>query len=318
MAYSQDLRERAVAAAERGEHTQEEVAEIFAVSLSSLEKWLKQKRGTGSLALRTDQCGRRRTLGTPEAETVIRAAVAAQPDVTLDELCERISVKIKLVASASMLCRELAVLGLRRKKMLHASEQNSEAVQALRKDFLERMQTWPVDKVKCLDEAGAKLGMTRLYGRAEGQQRVTDHVPKNYGSSWTMSALISFKGIEAPMVLEGAMDTWAFETYVETQVCPTLTPGDIVVMDNLSAHKSRRVCELIEACGAQLEYLPPYSPDLNPIELCWSKVKAFLRAIKAQTTDALVDAIRDGLLGVTLADIRAWFKHDGYPLSAVA
>ena len=200
--------------------------------------------------------------------------------------------------------------------MLRASEQNSTAVQALRKDFLERMVTWPVDKVKCLDESGAKLGMTRPYGRAEGQQRVTDHVPKNYGSSWTMTALISltggFNGVEAPMVLEGAMDTLAFETYIETQVCPTLTPGDIVVMDNLSAHKSRRVRELIEACGAQLEYLPPYSPDLNPIELCWSKVKAALRAAKAKTADALLEAIRDGLLSITLNDICAWFKHDGY------
>ena len=177
------------------------------------------------------------------------------------------------------------------------------------------MQTWPVNKVKCLDESGAKLGMTRLYGRAEGKQRVTDHMPKNYGSSWTMSAMISFRGVEAPMVLEGAMDTLAFETYIQTQVCPTLTPGDIVVMDNLSAHKSHRVRELIEARGAQLEYLPPYSPDLNPIELCWSKVKTALRAAKAKTAEALLQAMRDGLLGVTLSDIQAWFKHDGYALT---
>jgi hypothetical protein len=184
--------------------------------------------------------------------------------------------------------------------MLHASEQNSEQVQvqvqvqAQRREFRERMATWPVDKVKSLDESGAKLGMTRLYGRAEGQQRVTDPVPKNYGWSWTMTAMISLSGrgngveasrrrgveglvsagagtaskrrsveaskrrsVEAPMVLEWAMDTLAFETYIQTQVCPTLMPGDIVVMDNLSAHKSGRVRELIEARGAQLEYLPP-------------------------------------------------------------
>lgn len=117
------------------------------------------------------------------------------------------------------------------------------------------------------------------------------------------------------MVLEGAMDTLAFETYIQTQVCPTLTPGDIIVMDNLSAHHSPRVRELIEACGARLEYLPPYSPDLNPIELCWSKVKAVLRAAKAKTADALLDAIRDGLLSVTLNDICAWFVHDGYAVT---
>lgn len=199
--------------------------------------------------------------------------------------------------------------------MLHASEQHRDAVQALRRDFLERLHTWPVEKVKCLDESGVKLGMTRLYGRAEGQQRVTDHVPRNYGSSWTISALIGFDGVQAPMMLEGAMDTLAFETYIETQVCPTLTPGDIVIMDNLSAHKSHRVRELIEARDAQLEYLPPYSPDLNPIELCWSKVKAVLRTAKAKTAGALVDAIRLGLLSVTLDDIRGWFKHAGYAVS---
>lgn len=118
MAYSQDLRERAVTAVERGEHTQAQVAQVFGVSVSTLEKWLKQKRLTGSLALQTDRCGPRRRLDTAEAEGVIRAAVAAQPDATLDELCERVQAKttLKLVVSRSMMCRELAALGLRRKK----------------------------------------------------------------------------------------------------------------------------------------------------------------------------------------------------------
>lgn len=199
--------------------------------------------------------------------------------------------------------------------MLHASEQNSGRVQAQRAEFRERMAAWLVDKLKFLDESGAKLGMTRLYGRAEGYKRVYDHVPKNYGHAWTMTAMISLKGVEAPMILEGAMDTVAFETYIETQVCPTLLPDDIVIMDNLSVHKSHRVCELIEARGAHLEYLPAYSPDLNPIELCWSKVKTVLRSAKAKTVDALFDAMRDGLLGVTLADMRAWFTHAGYAVT---
>ena len=116
MAYSQDLRERAVAVADRGEHTQAEVAELFGVSLSALEKWLKQKRRSGNLTLRTNQCGRRRMLGTAEAERVIRDAVALQPDATLDELCERLNAKTQIVASPSTMCRALAELGLRRKK----------------------------------------------------------------------------------------------------------------------------------------------------------------------------------------------------------
>lgn len=135
--------------------------------------------------------------GLAAVEDVVQTEVGMQPDATLDELCDRVGAKTGVTASRSVMCRELQRLGLRRKKILHASEQHSEAVQALRQDFVERMQTWPVDKVKCLDESGAKLGMTRLYGRAEGQQRVTDHVPKNYGSSWTMTAMIGLAGVEA-------------------------------------------------------------------------------------------------------------------------
>lgn len=114
MAYSMDLRQRAVAAVERGEHTHAEVAEIFGVSKSSLEKWLKQVRTTGSVALRTDRCGRTRVLAA--VQDVVRAEVTAQPDATLDELCERVEVKTKVIASRSMMCREVNRLGLRRKK----------------------------------------------------------------------------------------------------------------------------------------------------------------------------------------------------------
>lgn len=199
--------------------------------------------------------------------------------------------------------------------MLHASEQLTGIGQEQRRDFRQRMRAWPAEKIKCLDESGAKLGMTRLYGRAAGGQRVNDHVRKNYGQSWTMVAMIDLQGVKALMLLEGAMDTLVFETYLEKQVCPLLHSGDILILDNLSAHKSHRVSSLVECCGARVEYLPPYSPDLNPIELCWSKVKTFLRAAKAKTAQTLFDAVHDALVSVTFSDIRAWFRHAGFTVN---
>ncbi len=127
-----------------------------------------------------------------------------------------------------------------------------------------------------------------------------------------MIAAFSLQGVQAPWLLQGAMDGAAFEVYVAQVLVPTLRWGDIVFMDNLSFHKDPRIRQLIEAAGAQLEFLPPYSPDLNPIELCWSKVKAILRAAKARTFEALLDALDDAFGKVTKHDAKAWFAHCGY------
>src|SRR5512139_1774019 len=122
-----------------------------------------------------------------------------------------------------------------------------------------------------------------------------------------------FKWIKSSF--EGAMNSTTFEAYVHTQLLPTLRRGDILVMDNLSAHTGETIRQLIEARGARLEFLPPYSPDFNPIELCWSKVKAALRAAKARTLDALVEAVAKALRSISFTDIQNWFAHCGYALS---
>ena len=127
-----------------------------------------------------------------------------------------------------------------------------------------------------------------------------------------MVAALGQTGISAPWVFEGAMNTVIFETYVEYELCPTLEPGEIVFMDNLSAHKSARIGQLIEARGARREFLPPYSSDFNPIELCWAKVKTALRAAKARTFDALIEALAQALRAVTPQDAIAWLAHCGY------
>lgn len=165
-----------------------------------------------------------------------------------------------------------------------------------------------------MDESGSNLALTRLYGRAAPGERVAEGVPQNYGENVTMLAAIGLGGLQAPMTVNGAVDGAVFLAYVREVLCPTLSAGDIVVMDNLKAHKVAGVAEAIEAAGARVEYLPPYSPDMNPIEKCWSKVKTYLRKAKARTREALEAALKQALLTITEADARAWFAHCGYPV----
>ena len=172
-----------------------------------------------------------------------------------------------------------------------------------------------VKRLKFIDEIGANLGLTRLFGRAAPGERVVETTPGHSGPHYTIVAALGWHSLKAPWVWEGAMDGTAFAAYVELVLAPTLRQGDIVVVDNLSAHKSARIRQLLEARGARLEFLPPYSPDFNPIELCWSKVKTALRAAKARTLDALLEALADALRSICRHDIQAWFAHCGYVLS---
>lgn len=156
--------------------------------------------------------------------------------------------------------------------------------------------------------------MTRRYGRALPGARVVEAIPSDYGSNYTLMAALSVEGLQAPWLLEGALNGETFKLYLEQVLGPTLQPGDIVLMDNLSSHKVAGVAELIEARGAPVEYLSPYSPDYNPIEKCWSKIKTCLRRAKARTYDALVRAVQEALQTITEADIRAWFNYCGYSI----
>lgn len=191
-------------------------------------------------------------------------------------------------------------------------------MKALRRDFREQIQPALTDvltHLKFIDEMGVHLGLTRLYGRAAPGERVVEGTPDYSGPHYTTIAAIGLSGVEAPWLFEGAMTTLAFETYLQCELIPTLRRGDIVLLDNLSAHKSAEAQRLIEARGAQLLFLPPYSSDLNPIELCWSKVKAALRTAKARTFEALLEALAAALHAVSPADIEAWLAHCGYACS---
>lgn len=198
--------------------------------------------------------------------------------------------------------------------MIHASERDTERVQLKRADYQLEITAQMVGRLKFLDEAGSNIAMTRLYGRAAPGERVVDNAPQNYGENITMLATLSLDGITAPMTVAGAVDGIVFKTYVEKVLAPTLLKGDIVIMDNLRAHKVAGVSQLIEARGARVIYLPPYSPDLNPIEKCWSKIKTYLRAAKARTREALEEALKKVLRLVSAKDAIGWFASCGYSL----
>ena len=156
--------------------------------------------------------------------------------------------------------------------------------------------------------------MIRRYGRATPGQRVVAHVPDNYGTTQTIIAALSLDGRDAPGVIDGAINGESFHCWVSEVLCSTLQPGDIVLWDNLSAHKGAGGDELLAARGARLIRLSPYAPGFNPIEQCWSKIKTCLRRAKARTVEALSEAIKEALDTVTQADIRGWFVHCGYAI----
>lgn len=169
----------------------------------------------------------------------------------------------------------------------------------------------PAGSLLFLDETGAKTNMTRRYGRARKGDRAVDSAPHGRWHTTTLIAAVGVEGAKAPMVVEGATDTEVFTAYVEQVLVPELRPGTVVVMDNLAPHKAPAVAAMIQAAGAALWLLPPYSPDLNPIELMWAKVKGLLRAAKARTQQELWDAIATALTAVSTDDVKGWFRHCG-------
>lgn len=154
--------------------------------------------------------------------------------------------------------------------------------------------------------------MTRLYGRAPSGQRVVDAIPRNHGANVTLLGVLGLEGVVGAMSVDGPTDSAVFEAFIEQVVVPGLTPGDVLVMDNLSVHKIQGIRERVEAAGATVLFLPPYSPDLSPIEPCWSKLKNDLRSAAARTREALDRAITEAFGAITPRDARGWFRHCGY------
>jgi transposase len=195
-----------------------------------------------------------------------------------------------------------------KKKTLGATERQ----EAARIAWREQMSGVDANQLVIVDETGSNIGLTPLYAWAPKGERAYGRVPRNYGKNTTLLASLSLQGMGAAMILEGATDSLAFELYIEQMLAPSLQPGQIVVMDNLSSHTSAKVRQAIEGRGCQLLFLPAYSPDLSPIEEAFSKLKAFLRRVGARTREDLCEAISQALELITPQDALGWFTHCGY------
>jgi transposase len=171
------------------------------------------------------------------------------------------------------------------------------------------------ERLLFVDEMGTNTSLSPVYAWAPKGQRAYWSVPRNRGANTTVLSSMSTEGMGPSLTVEGATDTAVFEAYVEQVLAPTLRSGQVVVMDNLSAHKGERVRELIEERGCELIYLPSYSPDLNPIEEAFSKIKGLVREAEARTREALVEAIGSALSAVTSGDACGFFEHCGYRMS---
>jgi transposase len=198
------------------------------------------------------------------------------------------------------------------KKSLHAAEQQRPDVAAARQVWRERQPSLDPDRLVFIDETWATTNMTRRCGRAPRGQRLVASVPHGHWKTSTFVAGLRSTGLTAPLVVDGAINGDVFRAYVEQILVPTLVPGDIVILDNLSSHKVVGVREAIEARGARLVYLPPYSPDLNPIEQAFAKLKALLRKIAARTIAALWDALGDILDRFTPQECANYLASAGY------
>ena len=194
------------------------------------------------------------------------------------------------------------------KKSLHATERDTEANLKRREEFVAKIRTITPEHLIFLDESGVTTSMTRLYARSLGGKRIHESTPGGHWKIMTILGAMSLRGMVATMTIEEPTDTDIFLAYIEHLLYPVLKPGDVVVMDNLSAHKAPAVREWIEKARAEVLYLPPYSPDLNPIEKAWAKLKQLLRAAKARTKETLDQAITESLPSITPGNAQAWFR----------
>ncbi len=198
------------------------------------------------------------------------------------------------------------------KKAFRAQERDAERIQELRRKFIDWQKRVEAGRLFCIDEAGSTISMTRDRAWAPRGEGIVDVIPRNRGAVTTMIGALTLDGLTAMMTIEGGTDADVFEAYVEHFLVPELSPGDIVVLDNLGAHRTQRVRDLVEAAGARLWFTPPYSPDLNPIELAWAKLKRFLKTAKARTREALDAATAMAMDLITPNDAQAWFRHCGF------
>jgi transposase len=306
--YSDDLRERLIAAVTSGMSCNE-AADVFSVAISTAVKWMQRLRDTGSSAAKP----RGGSTSWLEQHTErILAVVKEQPDATLKEIQAAVR-KEGIRTSQTALWRFLDRHNItRKKKSLRAAEQKRKDVARARRKWIREQGLLDSTKLVFIDETSVNTNMVRLYGRCPCGERLVDHVPLGQWKTMTFVSALRHDGMVAPMLIEGPMNGELFLAYVEQCLAPTLKPDEIVMVDNVATHKVAGVAEAIEAAGATLRFLPKYSPDLNPIEMPFSKFKAHLRKLAQRTIPGIRRGIRSFLASLTGQECANYLSHAGY------
>ena len=308
--YGNDLWRRVVEAVTGGLSARGAAAR-FRVAPSTAIHWHRRWRETGSIE--PDRQGQPPGSKLDAHEAFILDLVAQTKDMTLAEIGEKLAASHGVRVCPSTVWHFFAKRGLTHKiKTGHASEQQRPDVLARRRLWFEGQAGLAPERLIFIDETGASTKMARLRGWSRKGERCRASIPHGHWKTTTLTAGLRLSGLAAPMLLDGPMHGAAFKAYVEQVLVPELDPGDIVVMDNLPAHKVAGIRQAIEAAGATLLYLPPYSPDCNPIEMAFSKLKALLRKAAARTVDDLWDAIADAIDAFTSTECENYFAAAGY------
>ena len=305
-AYSEDLRKKIVEAVSERGMGNSEAARTFSVSLSSVQRYVGMASRGESLAPK-----KRPGLKPKLDEKAIRLLAAdlhERPFLTHSQRREYLKAATGVLVSRSTICRAIARIDPQ-KGGRYATERDEFKRAAWRVMVAEHTDA---RNLIFVDEMGTHTSLAPVYGYSPCGERVHLEVPRNRGRNTTLLASMSLEGMGKCLAVEGATTAAVFESYVEKVLVPELHPGQIVVMDNLGAHRPKRIRELIEAAGCELLYLPTYSPDYNPIEEAFAKIKNLLRKVAARSKEALIDALGMALSAVSSTDARGFFDHAGY------
>ncbi|WP_461381787.1 IS630 family transposase [Devosia indica] len=309
-ALSLDLRTRVLAAVASGlSHRQ--AAERFGVSAASVSRWRARERDQGA-PLPKALGGDRRSGRIDACKVLILSLLEETPDITIEELRQALSVRGHRFGFGTIQRFFVRHAITPKKKTLHAIEQDRPDILKQRQEWFEGQLDLDPARLVFIDETWAKTNMVRTHGRAPRGERLRAGAPHGHWRTTTFVGALTQRGMIAPFVLNRPINRLAFEAYVEQALVPELRPGDIVIMDNLSSHKGTRTRELIEAAGASLRFLPPYSPNFNPIENAFSKLKAMLRKAAERTVDALWNRIGKLVQTFTPKECANYFAAAGY------
>jgi transposase len=311
--YSNDLREKIIQAYQNGEGSLRGIAKRFLVSLNFVWLLFLRFRETGSVDPKPHAGGHPPVM-TQECLAILQELVERENDATLLELREQFRQKTGVRISRETIARALRKLRLtRKKKTFHATErENDPEIVAEREAFIQAIPEMDAQHLGVIDECGINLGMARAYGRAVQGCRAEAHRPADRGGNVTLIATLTSQGVIAPFMIPGSLNGEVFKIYVEQVLLPELALGDTVLLDNLSVHKVQGIADLLANRQAKMEFLPRYSPELSPIELVWSKIKADLCKAAVRTYDELVRAVKEALNKVSTTDAQACFRHCGY------